>query len=106
MNTTALVLAVNDTLETIRAWVTWDEAGSDDLVDQMQESPLEVIDERGREFAVVLTIGGPHIEVHADGNRDAALTGYWGSETYTVGDPVLNEFMDWFIDRGSATRVA
>lgn len=68
----------------------------------ISEWPLEIVDERGRAFAIVLTIGGPHIEITADGQRDARLVGYWGGETVTRYDDSDGSFatvLDYFIDR-------
>lgn len=63
------------------------------------EYPLEVVDERGRPFAVVIGTGGPHIEVTADGDSSARLVGYHGSDkAYRYGD-VFDTFLDWFIER-------
>ena len=63
------------------------------------EYPLEVVDERGRNFAVVLTVGGPHIEIEAEGYSRPALKGYWAGERMTLTDDVFDRVLDWFIDR-------
>lgn len=73
-----------------------DDYGNETSID---EYPLEVVDERGREFAVVITVGGPHIEVVADGLSSARLEGYWGGERVTRYGNYLSTFLDWFIDR-------
>lgn len=68
----------------------------------ISERPLEIVDERGRAFAIVLTTGGPHIEITADGQRDTRLIGYWGGETVTLYDDTAGSFatvLDYFIDR-------
>lgn len=65
----------------------------------ISEYPLEVVDERGRQFAVVISTGGPHIEVVADGGRDARLEGYWWGERHTMADDDFSVFLDYFIDR-------
>lgn len=70
-----------------------------DAADFLADYPLEVIDERGRNFAVVLATGGPHIEIEADGQGDAVLRGYWGGEQVTLHGDVFNRVLDWFIDR-------
>ena len=67
--------------------------------DYLVEYPLEVVDERGRNFAVVLTVGGPHIEIEAAGNGRSALKGYWAGERATLTDDVFDRVLDWFIDR-------
>ena len=67
--------------------------------DYLAEYPLEVVDERGRNFAVVLTTGGPHIEIEAEGNDCAALKGYWGGKRATLTGDVFDRVLDWFIDR-------
>jgi CRISPR/Cas system-associated exonuclease Cas4 (RecB family) len=65
----------------------------------ISEYPLEVVDERGREYAVVLCTGGPHIEVVADGLCDARLVGYWSGETVTMSGNMFSTFLDYFIER-------
>lgn len=73
-----------------------DEYGNESPI---SEYPLEIVDERGREFAVVITVGGPHIEVVADGGQNARLVGYWGGETVTYHGDVYSTFLDYFIER-------
>ena len=96
--------------ETIRAYVAQmlsGEYGPDGTADEpidedetpISEYPLEVVDERGREFAVVLATGGPHVEVVADGGSSARLVGYWGGLSYTLHGDRLDTFLDYFIDR-------
>ena len=65
----------------------------------ISEYPLEIVDERGKEFAVVLTTGGPHIEVVADGGSSARLAGYWGGEQVYMYGNVFDTFLDYFIER-------
>jgi hypothetical protein len=65
----------------------------------ISEYLLEVVDERGREYAVVLCTGGPHIEVVADGLYDARLVGYWSGETFTMHGDIFSTFLDYFIER-------
>lgn len=67
----------------------------------LDEYPLEIIDERGREYAVVLSTGGPHIEIVADGSRRARLAGYWWGETAELDDDAFDILLDYFIQRGS-----
>ena len=67
--------------------------------DYLAEYPLEVVDERGRNFAVVLGTGGPHIEIEAEGYGRAALQGYWGGVRATLTADVFDRVLDWFIDR-------
>lgn len=66
----------------------------------ISEYPLEIVDERGREFAVVLGTGGPHIEVVADGGCSARLEGYWGGSRATLHGDYFSTFLDYFIERG------
>jgi hypothetical protein len=61
--------------------------------------PLEVVDERGREYAVVICTGGPHIEVVADGVNRARLEGYWWGSRCTLSGDYFDVFLDYFIDR-------
>ena len=70
-----------------------------DQHDNLAEYPLEVVDERGRNFAVVLCTGGPHIEIEAEGYGRAALQGYWGGVRATLTADVFDRVLDWFIDR-------
>ncbi|MDP7733657.1 hypothetical protein [Mycobacterium paragordonae] len=63
------------------------------------EYPLEIVDRRGSAFAVVLGIGGPHIEVTANGWESARLEGYWGGSRVTRYGDYLSTFLDYFIDR-------
>lgn len=65
----------------------------------ISEYPLEVVDERGRQFAVVISTGGPHIEVTADGGQRAFLVGYWGGEKVTRSGDHFDTFLDHFIYR-------
>lgn len=65
----------------------------------ISEYPLEIVDERGREFAVVLSTGGPHIEVVADGLSSARLEGYWWGDRATLHGDYLSTFLDYFIER-------
>ncbi|OMC55390.1 hypothetical protein A5747_13435 [Mycobacterium sp. IS-836] len=70
-----------------------------DYTESLQEWPLEIVDERGREFAVVLSTGGPHVEVVADGLSSPRLEGYWGGERVTRYGDYLSTFLDYFIER-------
>jgi len=68
----------------------------------ISEWPLDIVDERGKEFAVLIAYGGPNIWLTADGLSDARLVGYWGSETVTLWDDSARSFttvLDYFIDR-------
>jgi hypothetical protein len=69
--------------------------GAGDITDY----PLEIVDERGREFAVVICIGGPHIEIVANGGNRARLEGYWCGSRCTLSGDYFDVFLDWFIDR-------
>lgn len=70
-----------------------------DLYESLDQWPLEVVDERGREFAVVLCTGGPHIEIVADGGCQARLEGYWGGDTATLRGDEFSTLLDYFIER-------
>lgn len=74
-----------------------DEPTADDT--PISEYPLEIVDGRGKEFAVVLCTGGPHIEVVADGGQSARLAGYWGGEQVYMHGDVFDTFLDYFIER-------
>jgi len=64
----------------------------------LDELPLEVIKEVGTPLAVVLTTGGPHIEIVKDSRGGSAyLEGYWGSEHITRHDEVFTWALDYFI---------
>jgi hypothetical protein len=69
--------------------------GAGDITDY----PLEIVDERGREFAVVICTGGPHIEIVADGGNRARLEGYWWGSRCTLSGDYFDVFLDWFIER-------
>ena len=62
------------------------------------EMPLEVVKEVGTPLAVVLTTGGPHIEIVKDSRGGTAqLEGYWGGEHVTRHDEVYTWALDYFI---------
>lgn len=68
----------------------------------ISEWPLDIVDERGKEFAVLITYGGPNIWLTADGLSDARLVGYWGGEPVTLWDDSAGSFttvLDYFIER-------
>lgn len=47
----------------------------------LEEMPLEVVQEVGTPLAVVLGVGGPHVEIVKDTRGGLPyLAGYWGSE--------------------------
>lgn len=61
-----------------------------DYNEQLWDLPLEITTRK--QLVVVLTTGGPHVEVIAELDRDgeilsASIRGYWGSETFTEGIP-------------------
>ena len=90
--------------ETVRAYARQIDSGNYDdepIVEEtpISEYPFEVIDERGREFAVVLRTGDPHIEVAADGLHDARLEGYWAGEHITFTGEHYSTFLEYFIVR-------
>ena len=77
-------------------------AGNDELSDgtNIWEYPLEIINEVGRPWTVVLTVGGPHIEVTQDGHHMATLEGYWGGDKHTLYDDhekTLERILDLYI---------
>jgi len=98
-------MALKDNLahvdDMVKKYVEQIEAGQDPVVDDVPiaEVPLEIIDERGREFAVVLGINGPHIEVVADGLYSARLEGYYSGERASRYGDHFNVFLDYFIER-------
>jgi len=64
----------------------------------LDELPLEVVKEVGTPLAVVLTTGGPHIEIVKDSRGGTAqLEGYWGSEHITRHDEVFTWALEYFI---------
>lgn len=65
----------------------------------LYEYVLEVVDERGRNFAVVIATGGPHIEIEAEGLQMAQLHGYWGGEHVVRYGEIFGRTLDFFIDR-------
>ena len=73
--------------------------GEYDPHDYLTEYAVEVVDERGRNFAVVVTTGGPHIEIEADGQGIAYLSGYWGGEHTVLSGQVFDAVLDYFIER-------
>lgn len=82
--------------------VAMDEYNADEpTVDDtpIYDYPLEVVDERGRPFAVVIGTGGPHIEVTADGSYSASLVGYWGGVRVELSGSHFDTFLDYFIER-------
>ncbi|OHT47929.1 hypothetical protein BKG71_18715 [Mycobacteroides chelonae] len=91
--------STNAKLEQDGIYVEFDEPTVDET--PINEYPLEVVDERGKEFAVVISAGGPHVEVVANGGSTPRLAGYWGGEKVTLHDSeALETFMDYFIERG------
>lgn len=77
--------------------VTPDEAGRQ----YMDELPLEVVKRVGTPLAILLTYGGPNIEVVQDVRGGGAyLEGSWGGETVKLyGGDALQWVIDYFIDR-------
>lgn len=65
----------------------------------IDDFPLEIVDERGKDYAVVIGTGGPHIEVTASGDDSARLVGYWSSETTARHGDQFDTFLDYFIER-------
>lgn len=97
---------MDSVLEHIKDWVKRINAGTHDEDSDEDGSiydyPLEVIAENGKPYSVVITCGGPHIEVVAHGYDDARLEGYWWgtrSTRYDFGNKPLTQFLDFFIER-------
>lgn len=61
---------------------------------------LEKIDERGRNFALVATVGGPHIQIEWECHTNAYVRGYWGGEYVSIMLPqeVSQTLLEWFFD--------
>ena len=94
------------TFEHIVKWVeridagTYDDGSYDD--GDIYDYPLEIVNERGKDYAVVLCTGGPQIEVTAHGLNNARLEGYWWgtrSTRHDYGGFPLTTFLDFFIER-------
>ena len=84
-------------VQCLNAGETEDEEGY-----SIYDYPLEVVREVGKPYSVLITCGGPHIEVEAHGYGDARLMGYWGSKSATrhdYGNNPLTTFLDFFIER-------
>ena len=81
---------------------TYDDGSYDD--GDIYDYPLEIVNEVGKDYAVVLCTGGPQIEVTAYGLNNARLEGYWWGTRSTrhdrtvEGNP-LTTFLDFFIER-------
>lgn len=57
----------------------------------LDEYPLEIVYELGEPFTVIISAGGPHVEITngLDGRDCYVLVGHWGTETVMRrGDPV------------------
>lgn len=66
---------------------TWDDIDWGSDYEELEESVLEVVWEKGEPFAVVLGTGGPHIEIRGGGRHDGsgyALHGYWSGEHVVI----------------------
>jgi acetylornithine deacetylase/succinyl-diaminopimelate desuccinylase-like protein len=61
-----------------------------DAQEYLDEWPLEVVWEKGEEFAVVLGTGGPHIEITGGGrNGGYKLAVYWaGEQAFQSGEAI------------------
>ncbi len=99
-----LVETVEPLCEAIREFVDLLDSGDPDpLVEpygRLSEWPRDVLSERGRPFAVILTeSGGPYVEVQAEGLWPAKLVGHWGASRVVRHDPCLSRFLDYFISR-------
>lgn len=97
---TALDNYLDSVLLTVRAYAEELQAGRM-IVDEipLDEYPLEIVNERGREYAVVICTGGPHIEIVADGQREARLAGYWWGESAARHAPECDTVLNYFINR-------
>lgn len=78
-----------------------DDNGNEARVD---DYPLEIVAEIGRPFAVVITTGGPHVEIVADGYDAARIVGTWGflGNTATEYDDAAGTFgavLDYYTGR-------
>ena len=87
-------------------WVKRIDAGTHDDEDtddgSIYDYPLDVTKEVGSPYSVLLTCGGPHIEVEAHGYSNARLLGFWGTSRATRWDNAqldLTRFLDFFIER-------
>ena len=57
--------------------------------EELEESVLEIVWEKGEPFAVVLGTGGPHIEIRGGTRHDGMtyrLVGYWAGEKVELWD--------------------
>lgn len=70
------------------------ENGDDSAHDELAEMPLEVVCRVGKPLAVVLGVGGPHVEIVEDiGNGSPRIVGHWAGETVEFFDSELCEFV-------------
>jgi hypothetical protein len=101
------MLGVRETIEAYALQIlSGDYGGADEPTVEgtpISKYPLEVVDERGREFAIVLRSQptARHIAVAADDGHDARLEGYWAGEHVTLHSDTgaLNTFLDYFVER-------
>ena len=65
----------------------------------ISEWPLEVVVKVGRPLTVLITAGGPHIEiVHDLSDGSAKLAGYWGGEKVYRHGPEFQTVLDYLTD--------
>jgi len=57
----------------------WEEYDSVDDIDELDVRVTANLDGTARKFVVVVTTGGPHIEVDV---TNETVTGYWGANTH------------------------
>lgn len=97
----ALKSQVDGTCETIDAYAALISAGETTDADgeDIWYWPLEIIVAVGRPFTVVLSTGGPHIEIMADGYDSARVVGYWAGETVTRYPAGADTVLDYFTGR-------
>lgn len=65
----------------------------------ISEWPLAVEVKIGRPLSVLITAGGPHIEIAQDlSDGGAKLAGYWGGERVYRHGPEMQTVLDYFTD--------
>lgn len=63
------------------------------------EWPLELVVKIGRPLAVVLAVGGPHVEITQEvGRGSARLAGYWGGDAIYKHHGALQAVLDYLTD--------
>lgn len=78
-----------------------EEAAADggDLVTWLTEDALEMKADSTGTLQIVISTGGPHIEVEL-GNGSPRVIAYWGGDTHTafvnIDEPVVDEILDTY----------